>query len=66
MPQLDITTYLITQDQPGGPMYFWEPEYPNHDEINDEGQMTLGRRIGLLLSGIIIVGIIVWLLTLIP
>lgn len=66
MPQFDITTYLNTQDQPGGPVYLWEPEYPDLNEIHGEGPLTLGQKIGFLISLIAIGGVMVWMLTLTP
>lgn len=64
----DMTTYLLTKDNPGGPTFIPEehtPEYLLRQQLNtgvvDDLPLTVGQAIGGLISVILLVGTGVYL-----
>lgn len=64
----DMTTYLLTKDNPGGPTFIPEehtPEYQLRQQLNagvdDDQPLTAGQAIGSLILVILLVGTGVYL-----
>lgn len=66
MAQFDFSTYLITQNKPGGPLLLWEPDDAYPDIFDPNEVVTKGQKIGFILGAILLLGFMIWLVTLIP